>query len=699
MKKLILILLCCSAHFYAQQDWVWQNPLPFGKTLYALTSIAPGVAYAFGDAGAAIKTDNGGVIWQVLNTGGLDDFRATAFSDVQTGFAAGRTGVVYKTTDGGLSFQKLQTGTTLDLNAICIPAPGTVICAGEAGLLLKSSDNGATWQMSFPDTVTFNAVYFSDAQNGWMSGASGVIMKTLNGGSTWQKVASGIMTPISSLDFHGTIGMAAGFGGMILRSADAGATWQQVTPAGEIWYQRIQVVSASTAYACGSNGSIIKTTDAGATWQTLNTGSPRGLQQLAFTSEQEGWIVGDRGLIVKTTDGGTSWDFQSSGSADHFNGIEFTPSGNGWVVGDKGALLRSSNGGEDWYKIPMVTNRDLNDVAFIADSDAVVVGDYATVLRTEDAGNTWFEYDFRSMTVQDFLSIDVTSQASRIGGVAGTYLGYYWNFGIPTGWNLASPGHFNTIRSILTFSPGAGLMVGDNGTIVRIRLIRNSDSFFVRSQPVGDLYDACFIGSTVWAVGEQGVVLKSQNQGDTWTQIAQLPVNWLRTVHFVDANTGYTAGSNGKIFKTTDGGTTWVNLKSGITTTITGIYFSGPSNGWAIGRNGMILRTYNGGGSGSPLSVCEYNEQLTPNDFVLEQNYPNPFNPGTSITFTLKQAAPVQVRVFTPLGESVAIVTDGEYAAGTHTIYFDASQLSSGVYFYSMVSGGKTSVRKMVLLR
>jgi len=89
-----------------------------------------------------------------------------------------------------------------------------------------------------------------------------------------------------------------------------------------------------------------------------------------------------------------------------------------------------------------------------------------------------------------------------------------------------------------------------------------------------------------------------------------------------------------------------------------------------------------------------------PNSFSLHQNYPNPFNPSTKITFDLPQNGNVVLKVFNLLGQEVAtLINDSRMAAGTHEYIFDASTLSSGVYFYTLTSGTQFASKKMLLLK
>ncbi|MFN4111058.1 MAG: T9SS type A sorting domain-containing protein, partial [Ignavibacteria bacterium] len=96
------------------------------------------------------------------------------------------------------------------------------------------------------------------------------------------------------------------------------------------------------------------------------------------------------------------------------------------------------------------------------------------------------------------------------------------------------------------------------------------------------------------------------------------------------------------------------------------------------------------------VSVDKNMEYMTYN---LSQNYPNPFNPRTRIEFIIPTNERVELSVFNLLGEKVETLIDKELDAGKHFIDFDASKLSSGMYFYKIEAGEFTSIKKMVLVK
>ena len=83
----------------------------------------------------------------------------------------------------------------------------------------------------------------------------------------------------------------------------------------------------------------------------------------------------------------------------------------------------------------------------------------------------------------------------------------------------------------------------------------------------------------------------------------------------------------------------------------------------------------------------------------VEQNYPNPFNPATTINYTIESAGKVELRVYDILGREVMTLVNEIQDAGSHSVLFNAANLSSGVYFYRINSGSFSIVKKMLLVK
>jgi len=92
-------------------------------------------------------------------------------------------------------------------------------------------------------------------------------------------------------------------------------------------------------------------------------------------------------------------------------------------------------------------------------------------------------------------------------------------------------------------------------------------------------------------------------------------------------------------------------------------------------------------------------EVIHPLEFTLEQNYPNPFNPSTTINYEIAEQRLVNLKVFDILGNEVAVLVNEEKNTGSYEVDFDATGLSSGIYFYKLQAGDFVQTKKMILLR
>jgi len=90
---------------------------------------------------------------------------------------------------------------------------------------------------------------------------------------------------------------------------------------------------------------------------------------------------------------------------------------------------------------------------------------------------------------------------------------------------------------------------------------------------------------------------------------------------------------------------------------------------------------------------------LSPFNYSLNQNYPNPFNPETAISFILPNSGKVNLKVFNMMGQEVATLVDGNMNSGAHLVNFDAANLSSGVYYYTLKAGDFKETKQMVLVK
>jgi hypothetical protein len=151
--------------------------------------------------------------------------------------------------------------------------------------------------------------------------------------------------------------------------------------------------------------------------------------------------------------------------------------------------------------------------------------------------------------------------------------------------------------------------------------------------------------------------------------------------------------SRSGIFSSTDNGSSWTEVDSGLYGSVTCLA-ADAVNVYAGTYDGVWLR---------PLSELSTSAQVSsaqiPTAFELCQNYPNPFNPTTTIQYALPHPSHVTLAIYNTLGQQVATLVNADIHAGSHEAKFDASGLSSGVYFYRMKAGDFVQVRKLLLVR
>ena len=148
-------------------------------------------------------------------------------------------------------------------------------------------------------------------------------------------------------------------------------------------------------------------------------------------------------------------------------------------------------------------------------------------------------------------------------------------------------------------------------------------------------------------------------------------------------------------------GSTWVKIGSvqgsGNSNSVKSYSFS-DSKLSITGKYSYRLKQVDNNGSSKYSNVTEVNYTV-PTVFSLSQNYPNPFNPSTIISYSLPQASNVKLSVYNALGQMVKVLENESKEAGIYNISFNASELSSGIYFYKIEAGQFSQTRKMMLVK
>jgi len=223
-------------------------------------------------------------------------------------------------------------------------------------------------------------------------------------------------------------------------------------------------------------------------------------------------------------------------------------------------------------------------------------------------------------------------------------------------------------------------------------------------------------GSVVQSTTYRGVISQSDRSVITWTTGTPMPTGMFRIVAQPwgpkgiivtggSSTTPFTSVSNA-CWSYSPGANAWITLPNKTTA-----WTAGQSGSVALGGGFWKLVCASGYGGTAQISNVEiFSDTLVPvavdpvnitvpETYSLSQNYPNPFNPNTKIDYSVKANGNVSIKVYNVLGKEVAVLVNEFRNAGIYTVNFDASSLSSGVYFYTIQTGGFTDTKKMILIK
>jgi len=278
------------------------------------------------------------------------------------------------------SWKSQTSGTANILEAVWFKDAQNGWVVGNSGTALFTTNNGQTWSSITLTNDDLKDVTFFDQSTGLIVGDNGRIFRTTNGGANWTQVSSGTNSNIIAVAFgEGGMAYAAGRDGVILRSTGFGATWT-VVETGATRYRGIIAKGTLNAWVVGEGGKLKVTTDGGVNWVEKSSGTSSDLHDVFFLNATEGWIAGQNDELRYSNDGGNSWVSRDSGINVGLEAVYFLNSNDGWVVGNSGGIFKTVNGGLNWTTEPSGTTNELNDVFFLNAANGWAVGDNGTIL-------------------------------------------------------------------------------------------------------------------------------------------------------------------------------------------------------------------------------------------------------------------------------------------------------------------------------
>ena len=715
------LIIFLFSNIYSQEGWFWQNPLPQGNDLYDVCqNELNGTYYTCGAYGTILMQSTGN-IWTPLNASTKEILHSICFKGTH-GWIVGYNGTIMHSSDGaGVAWFPQESGTDKYLKSVFFLDEQNGWAVGVERTILHTSDGGQNWEVqSTGGSTHFESVFFVDESTGYVCGrgsGGGTILKTTNGGSFWQGQNTPTFNRLRSIHFKDiNNGVAVGDKGTVLYTTDAGLNWILADSLTESDLMDAYFNNDGIGYAVGNDGAIAHTNDFGRNWDVKYSDTENILYGISGNK-----IVGQAGIIMRSISGEQSWEFESSGFYDNLSGIDFADENNGWVVGAEGKILHTTDGGMTWDSIPNGATESLLTVEFINADTGWVAGrdhDLSTpfannlIQRTTDGGLNWeFQYlpGGNDMMVMDVDFIDgAPGEPMRgfcTGGLSHTWrtedYGETWealrggcgegNFNSccfvdeNTGWFVGTPSNVGTGYSIMRTTDGG-------------------ETFEEQTNPTDImLRSVCFVDNQKGlAVGSNGTIIYTSDGGANWEVSPDGGYTSWNSVSLTETGKAWAVDTKGGIAYSSDWGHTWEDQESVTSQPLWEVFFINDNEGWVVGGLGssVILHTTNGGVT---TNIGKENKSII-EEFNLEQNYPNPFNPTTTIRYSIPNVethghASVQIKIYDVLGREITTLVNKQQKPGYYEVNYNASNLTSGVYFYQLRTGSFIESKKMLLIK
>ncbi|MBN1446380.1 MAG: T9SS type A sorting domain-containing protein [Bacteroidetes bacterium] len=467
-------------------------------------------------------------------------------------------------------------------------------------LLFSAIPLHAQWQWGNPQPQgndLWNVDFAPSSATGWAVGAAGMIVKSTNGGATWFTQESGhedFLRGIEAVD--ALTAWVVGDNGVVLKTTNGGNSWMQQNSGTTAGINTVFALSATTAWFVGDAGMLRSTTNGGMTWLTQNSGTINNLNSVHFVSATNGVAVGSDGTIVRSTNGGSSWALvplpggPGPGFSAHLLDVFFADASYGWTCGAGGALYTTVNGGANWSRI--MNNgmtADINRVRFTSRTEGWAVGESGALHRSTTGGQSWST--LTSGTVNGLEGLALSGGNVVAVGLFGDIL----RSTNGTAFTMMTGGPRSTVNAVCAAVPSSAWAVGSDGLIMRttnggVNWTQLNSGTTTALFGVDDIN-----GQTVIACGNGGLILRSTNGGDTWSTIASGTTVALNGVDLLPGGIGYIVGASGRLLKTTNAGAGWYPVASGTLQSLFGVDFTDANNGTVVGADGTAIGTTNGG--------------------------------------------------------------------------------------------------------
>jgi ligand-binding sensor domain-containing protein len=409
-------------------------------------------------------------------------------------------------------------------------------------------------------------------------------------------------------------------------------------------------------------------------------------------------------FIIKALSQTNFWEPTGGPAGAFVNTITMT-STERLLIGTGKGIFYSDDLGETW--IPSnkgLTNTDVQKMKIIPGGE-IIAGTGGGIFISGDGGENWKLFD-EGLSQYRITSLAIRKDNQVFAGVVDTTYGLeghvFFNQIGENHWVEIDSGFIadDVVRDFL-IDENENIYVSTNGggVLQRDVLYRftASDSNWVQVYwfaPVFTIKAMHLHSSGLFFAASDIGMLRSSDQGLTWD-----PADLFREIIFAleedSRGTIYAGTAYHGAFFSSDSGSSWTNIVSGLSNPNILSLEIGPDQRIYAGTYGDgVYRSVN------PIVTLSHDNEtdLSATHFYLEQNFPNPFNPSTVISFNLSRKSRVKLLISDTSGRVVSVLVNKPLPAGHYDYRWNASDFSSGIYFYSMQAGSFRQTRKMVLV-
>lgn len=544
-----------------------------------------------------------------------------------------------------------------------------------------------------------------------------------------------------------------------LKAQDGLGVWTTTTTAvGPVYAIAVDPTNTDIMYTGSAALGVYKSTDAGATWNTANSGLLNiAVLSLAISASDPqvlyaGTNFGSDDGVYKSTDGGGSWTRMVNGIQESQKGVQaiaVDPANSdvAYIAVFDGAtdatvgLYKTTDGGGSWTGMTNGIGAIKNFLCLAVDpvnpnnvyagtSFAVLTSTGpSTIYKSTDAGASWNEInnglptDPAEINPVRTISISPDNPNIIIAGLfmntadllGGLYVSTDGGGSWARKWDGGAPSVVGLLLRSTIIKPGSPLefYVGlDNNTAqTNIGVWGTTDG--------GDTWSSFNGGTMMDTYQIRALAFKGTSQQTLYAGAATngagvyeytfepVPVEFSSFTANANGNcvilnwtTATETNNAGFSVERKDAGGSWATLGfvngSGSSTLVNRYSFTDPDVPY--GKYTYRLKQVDYDGTFSFSSEVSIDiQQVTV--FSLYQNYPNPFNPATVIKYSIPSDEYVILKVYDVLGREAAVLVNGKQSIGEHMVSFDASRLSSGIYFYTLSAGTYNETRKMILAK